>query len=321
MLKGDLSSFSLGEIFQSLAINNHTGTLRITSRDSDKLIYFDQGDIRRFSHGTSKELRIGEALVRLGKITTDDLEDAYGAEEKTSTSFGIALLKKGLVTKDDVVTALTIKIQEELYDLFLWTSGHFEFQMNHCLDDSFDELQKSAGVKITTNSVIMEGLRRLDEWHVIHTRIKTYNEIFVRTTGRPDGLEDLDDQFLDSIDGTRPVHELFESYCGSRFALCKLLLDLFEAGHVRFLTVEECLEKSKVFLRRKQYVYATHNVRFATELQPKRADLFTMLGAALNASHQETSAADAFSKLPWPRCLGSSDILPATIGRSTACCD
>ncbi len=296
MLKGDLSSFSLGEIFQSLAINNHSGTLKITSRDAEKLIFFDRGEIRRFSHGASKELRIGDVLVHLGRITADDLQDAYATEEKTKTPFGIALLKKGLVTKDDVVEALTLKIQEELYDLFLWTSGHFEFQMDHCPDDAFDDLQKSAGVKITTNSVIMEGLRRLDEWQVIHTRIKTYNEIFVRTTGRPEGLEDLDDHFIEQIDGTRPVHELFGVYCGSRFALCKLLLRLYESGHVRLLTVEECLEKARVFLRRKQYASATHNIRFATELRPDRADLFTMLGAALNASYQESAASDAFMK-------------------------
>src|SRR5262245_10386144 len=41
MLKGNLSSFSLGEIFQSLAINNHTGTLKITTKDGgQKCIYF-----------------------------------------------------------------------------------------------------------------------------------------------------------------------------------------------------------------------------------------------------------------------------------------
>ena len=237
MLKGDLSSFSLGEIFQSLAINNHTGTLKITSPDQTvKLIYFVQGSIRRFSHGTPEELRIGEVMVRLGKITVDDLEEAYANQQRRNASVGMALLKKCIITKDDVVDALRSKIQEEIYSLFLRTAGHFEFAIDDCPDELFDDLQRSASVTINTNSVIMEGLRRIDEWSMIHKKIATFDEILVRTDHSADSLEELDASFLEKLDGARPVNELFKEYYGTQFELCKLLVEALEDAIVRFMT-------------------------------------------------------------------------------------
>src|SRR5262245_17500751 len=103
MLKGDLSSFSLGEIFQSLAINNHTGTLKISSPNGpDKLIYFDNGEITLFSNGSTGLPRLGEVLIRKGKLTQEDLDEALAEQSRTKVILGEILLKKGLVTQKDL---------------------------------------------------------------------------------------------------------------------------------------------------------------------------------------------------------------------------
>ena len=296
MLKGDLSSFSLGEIFQSLAINNHTGTLKITSPDHTvKLIYFVQGDIHRFSHGVPEELRIGEVLVRLGNIAVEDLEEAYAREQRKGTSVGMSLLKKGLITKEDVVAALKTTIQEEIYTLFLSDAGDFEFAIDDCPDELFDDLQKNASVSINTNSVIMEGLRRIDEWSLIHTKIATFDEIFARTDIRPDELEELDAAFLDKIDAVRPVSELFKEYYGTQFELCKLLLDCLDAGLVRFLTSDECVEGATQRTRHKQYKVAAHYLRFATQLKPDEPIFQRNLAEALAGCYQEEGSREAYA--------------------------
>ncbi len=111
MLKGNLSEFGLGEILQSLAINHHTGTLSIDAPDgSRKLIYFQKGEIRLFSHGTPAAPRIGEVLVRQGDLTPDQLELALQTQKKTGKLLGKVLLDEDFLTEEQLMIALCEKI-------------------------------------------------------------------------------------------------------------------------------------------------------------------------------------------------------------------
>ena len=57
-LKGNLKSFSLGEIFQSLSLNRHTGTLVVDTGKGDqeitRYIYFAEGEITFLSPSSPK---------------------------------------------------------------------------------------------------------------------------------------------------------------------------------------------------------------------------------------------------------------------------
>ena len=295
MLRGDLSSFSLGEIFQSLAINNHTGTLRISSRTQpEKLIFFSHGEISLFSHGSGEGLRIGEVLVRQGTITVAQLEDALAQQKKERELLGRILLKAGNVTEEDLRQALATKIQEEIYDLFLWTEGVFEFHMGSCPDELFDELQKSVSVAINTNVVIMEGLRRLDEWGVISQRLKTLEELFVQTGKVPEDLSEIEVRVLERIDGTKTVREHFKEFYGTRFELCTLMCRLLDEEAVRPLSTEECVAAAQEAIGKKAFPQAVTFLKFATQVQDDSADLHHRLGEALAGAYQETESRQAF---------------------------
>ena len=103
----------------------------------------------------------GEVLVRQGALTAAQLSEALKDQKRRKALLGRLLLQTGHVTEKNLHDALRTKIQEEIYDLFLWTEGVFEFHMGSCPEDLFDELQKSVSVSINTNGVIMEGLRRI----------------------------------------------------------------------------------------------------------------------------------------------------------------
>ncbi|MAG94384.1 MAG: hypothetical protein CMJ48_11630 [Planctomycetaceae bacterium] len=295
MLKGDLSSFSLGEIFQSLAINNHTGTLKISSRTQpEKLIFFSQGEISLFSHGSGEGLRIGEVLVRQGALTTAQLKETLNEQKKRKTLLGRLLLQAGHVTEKDLHNALRTKIQEEIYDLFLWTEGVFEFHMGSCPEDLFDELQKSVSVSINTNSVIMEGLRRLDEWGIISKRLKTLEELFIQTGEMPEDLPEIEAQVVAQIDGVRTVREQFKDFYGTRFELCTLLCKLLDNNTIRPLTVDECTAAADKEIQNKVFPQAVSYLKFAVQSKPDAPDLQFRLGQALASAFQEAESRQAF---------------------------
>jgi len=131
MLKGNLSSFHLGEIFQSLAVNNHTGTLKISTRDGSRSALLLSRRISLFSSGTRESLLIGEILLRQKKLTQASIDLALQEQKSTGELLGKVLLRKGLIDKDDLRLALETKIREEIYDLFLLTDADFEFYIDH----------------------------------------------------------------------------------------------------------------------------------------------------------------------------------------------
>ncbi|MCZ6793709.1 MAG: PQQ-binding-like beta-propeller repeat protein [Planctomycetota bacterium] len=322
MLKGNLSGFSLGEILQSLAINNHTGTLRLTAPDAKpKHIYCESGQIRFFSHGDPRTPRLGEILVRAGRLNREELQEALAEARASDKLVGRVLVERGYISQDDVKAALNMKIREELYELFTWEEGEFEFQLNHCPSDVFDALQKSVDVSIDINGVIMEGLRRVDEWELIHETIKTENEIYVVTGEEPTGSDATVQGVLPLFDGRKPCSELAASYAGPRFDLYKSICDLLESGAIRPLTVSELRSATESAAKERNYGEMSAFLRFATELSTEEPVLFVQLGDALTSFYQEKEAQQAylsalrlcFDQGDWNHAASIADKLPPNV--------
>ena len=295
MLKGNLSSFSLGEIFQSLAINKHTGTLTLQGAGVQKHIYFEDGDIRFFSHGKPTTPRIGEMLVRSGRLAEEDVQSALAESKESGKLLGQILVEGGKISEDDITAVLKMKVCEEIYELFAWDSGEFEFHLGSCSDEVFDALQRSVQIHVSTNGVIMEGLRRLDEWQRIHTRIRTENEFFIAAPEAASSADDPDRrEILQLLDGKSNIGDISRSYPGAKFELFKTIYDLLEEGAARPLTAKELEIDADAYAEEREYPEAAACLRFATELEPEAAELFTKLGDMLAQFYQEKEAHRCF---------------------------
>ena len=297
MLKGDLSSFSLAEILQSLAINNHTGTLKISAPNAPpQLLYFDQGKITLFSTGVPGVPRLGEMLIRLGKISPEDLEAALKEQKTSKQILGEILLKRQLITQEDLREALTKKICEGIYDLFLWKEGAFEFHMDYFPEDLVDDLQKKTSISISTSKVIMAGLRQLDEWAVLKKRIKTFNEILARTSTAFTAKDKLESCIYAQVDNSNPIKEILATAPGSRFESCQTICRLIDQGCLRLLTIEECKFLAERSFSQRRYQQSANYLQFAIELEPEVPEVYISLGEALSGYYQDEAATTAFAK-------------------------
>ncbi|HLU49987.1 MAG TPA: DUF4388 domain-containing protein, partial [Planctomycetota bacterium] len=321
MLKGNLSGFSLGEIFQSLAINKHSGTLTLTPPvpgASRKHIYFEDGVIRFFSHGEPQTPRIGEILVRTGRLDPEELEAALREGAETGRLVGRVLLERGAISEADIQQALEYKIREELYELFSWEQGDFEFQINECPAHVFDALQRSVGVSISTNAVIMEGLRRIDEWQRIHSVIRTENEIFTPTGAPLPDSEYPVEEVIELIDGHTPITDLIGDYPGTKFELLKALYDLLEAGTIAPRPVNELRAEAAAARKARDYARAAQYLRYSSECMPNDASILVELGDVLLQFYQEAQSHQAyvralhllFEQGDWSRAAEVAEKLP-----------
>jgi outer membrane protein assembly factor BamB/tetratricopeptide (TPR) repeat protein len=295
MIKGDLSSFSLGEVFQSLAVNNHTGTLKIReSGGEEKFVYFSKGEICLFSSKSNPNLRIGEILVRQGAISRAELESAFEEQQETQERLGKVLVKSFGLKSEFLQKALETKICEEIYDLFLLTDADFEFLVDHFPEQIFDSTQKSLHISINTYSVLMEGMRLADEWKVIHKKIQTYREIFAVEPGAVAADDDVGEQaLLILVDGETPVYKMFDNFPGSRFECCKRLFELLGAGKIRPLTLDECRTLGEKASKESDTDKAIDFVQYAVDLAPDRPEPLVLIGDLLKRSAREEEGNDA----------------------------
>ena len=177
--KGNLEVLNLSDIFQSLAMNRHSGTLIVTDGKREKKIFFAEGEITLLS--SSRRQRLGELLVNEDKITEEDLELALKLQKQSRKRLGEILVEEGFCEEDDIDRLVRHQIQEEIYDLFLWRKAEFEFIADQMPEDMARESPQLTRLAFNTNSLIMEALRRLDEWSLIRDMVPSTKEVFTLT--------------------------------------------------------------------------------------------------------------------------------------------
>ncbi|MCO5165446.1 MAG: PQQ-binding-like beta-propeller repeat protein [Planctomycetes bacterium] len=266
--KGNLEILNLSDIFQSLAMNRHSGTLVVNDGKREKKIYFAEGEITLLS--SNRRQRLGEMLIASGKITEEDLDLALKLQKQSRKKLGEILVEEGFCADEDIYKLVRMQIEEEIYDLFLWRKADFEFIADQIPDDMAREAPNLTRLALNTNSLIMEALRRLDEWNLMQDLVPTTKEVFVVADGgvldrcRAGLPERLDP---DQIDGKTTVEGLGERFFMSEFELCKHLAELVREGALRPLGRDELVERA-------EEAYALNDFPAAAALYGRLAEYF-----------------------------------------------
>jgi len=238
--KGSLDSINLADIFQNLAMNQQTGTLRVHDKDRVKCIYFQRGEVKYLSHGKRKNILLGEMLVGRGIATREQVEAALAEQKRSNRLLGEIVVELGIASREEVDNLVKFQIEEEIYDLFGWERGEFEFQEGPPPQDLFDPEQQATELSLNTSSLIMEAARRIDEWERIRQVVPSTREVFVPVAPTPpEGATPVAARLLSFMDGTRDLDGLVEDSCFSRFEVASTVAAMLEAGTVRPASVEE----------------------------------------------------------------------------------
>lgn len=280
-LQGQLQHFGLAELFQTLALNQHTGTLVVEHGDEKKCIHFATGSISFVSTGQS--IRFGEILMRSGKVTEEQIEAAVAQQEESGRLVGRILIDQGLITVDDVQIALKQKVEEELYDLFLWERGTFEFIPEYCPEELADPLQRYTQINIDPQAVLMEGLRQLDELRMIKSLIPDFRAIFLRSTNSPELIEGdplCDPAIWALTKNPKPVNELLAASPRTRFQTLRCLHHFVASNWLKPLGYKESLERF-------------HQLKKQQEIQEANELLMYLLEGCPEASQDPQFLADS----------------------------
>lgn len=248
-LEGTLKDFSLADIFQLIGIQKKTGILVLREGEDIVRVSFHTGMIvSAESESEQIEPRLGHVLVRKGVISQEQLSKALEVQAESLQRLGQVLVEHNFISSSDLKEALRNQVLQIVYSLFRWKNGHYHFS-----PQSFVDYDKENFEPISTESILMEGLRMLDEWPLIERVIDDSNIVFVRTEkakkvrdafsssfdeeafgGDEEGLRITPDQqyILQMIDGVSSVKEIADRSKLLEFETYRNLYDLIEGQYV-----------------------------------------------------------------------------------------
>ncbi len=245
--KGDLSTIGLAEVFQMISMAGKEGTLVVQDAESRKCIYFSQDGVQLISTGKRRGLRIGDLLVRAGKISEFRLREVLESQEGTKKLLGEALVSGGYVTERDIQEVVRAQIEEEIYDLFLWKKAGFEFIEGPPATELQEAEARATKLSFDVNALLLEAVRRVDEWAVINQKLPGLEAVVVfdSEVARQESEGIVAEQakrLLGHLDGQSPIGEALDASGATRFEGCRIVVDLLDLGKLRLLSLEEILE-------------------------------------------------------------------------------
>jgi hypothetical protein len=146
------------DLLQWVAHSRKTGTLAVEGNPYNKKIYFRDGLVVAASSEDPKEF-LGYFLVGWGFLGEDELQELLDMQDQYGTLLGELLVIVGRVSREDLIHILQVKTEETIYELFLWEEGDFRFLENILPAKKFQPLN------IAVDMLILEGVRRKDEWN------------------------------------------------------------------------------------------------------------------------------------------------------------
>ncbi len=125
-ITGNLETMSLAELLQWLANGRQTGTLIVNYGSLEKKIFLRDGAVLSSSSSDPRGY-LGHFLVSKGVISEDDLAKAMAIQTEQGMLLGEILVEGGAVEQEMLDHMLRLNAEENIYDLFGWEEGHFDF--------------------------------------------------------------------------------------------------------------------------------------------------------------------------------------------------
>jgi hypothetical protein len=231
-IEGPLQDIGIHDVFQLLDLARKSGRLRVHSaaRGGEGYVYFHSGAV---VHATMRDNphTLGVLLLKAEKVTELQLREARAAQRRGDRRLlGEILVAQGAVTRRDVERYMRLQIESVVFELFSWKEGGFSFS-----DGESEDFEGDAAIRVSTESLLMEGARRIDEWSRMRDKIPDAfvvprlaplgNEPYASIDLRPGEWE-----VLTMIDGERDLRDIASILGSSEFEVARAVYGMACTG-------------------------------------------------------------------------------------------
>ncbi|MCC6319245.1 MAG: DUF4388 domain-containing protein [Gemmatimonadaceae bacterium] len=249
-IEGPLRELGIHDVFQLLDLSRKTGRLRVSSalRDNEGTVYFRVGRIVAATIRSNPH-PLGALLLRSGRITEADLARARAVQEAPGEDrrLGEILVAQHVVSVRELERAIMRQVETVVFELLSWQEGFFSF--------AEEDVQAPAGaegmVALPTESLLMEGARRLDEWTQIQQRIPSLAVIPVLAEAEegiaPSRLDLLPHEWevLSLVDGVQDLRAIARTLERSEFEVARIAFGLATIAVIDVLAPTDATEPDR----------------------------------------------------------------------------
>jgi DNA-binding response OmpR family regulator len=239
-LAGDLALISIADVLALLQDQAQTGVLTLTHAQARLDIYLRSGRIDlAVARGAPEEFLLGRFLVEAGHLSEATLAAVIEDRKvgpRPAGLLGADLVARRLVSADQLRQAMSQQTAALVYEGLRWGAGRFRFRVNG--EDFLPEPAMEARLGMSVDGLIMEGLRRVDEWRLIEREIGDFDMVFVRnedklaTFGRGRLLRD-EVTVLEFVNGKNSVRDIIGLTRMGSFDVTKMLYRLLRNKLIR----------------------------------------------------------------------------------------
>ncbi len=224
-MTGRIGDVGIVDLLSFFNMFRKSGLLHFMLSGGNKTLCFQKGEIV-YATSTFKEEEIGEILYNLGKFDRDALPGARQFANGT-LPLGKILVDQNIISSKDLWAATRSQVETIVYNLFTFPEGSFLYT-----DTPLDESQV-VSLSMSTQNLIMEGLRRVDERAVYMQKVKSLDAIPVLTGKMPNDLDSVSQKMVAMVQaGVGDVNELLRRSGAGEFDALRLLSHLIEKGVV-----------------------------------------------------------------------------------------
>jgi hypothetical protein len=168
-IAGRLEGTDVPALIRELHRRNETGQLHIYRDGVHRTIFIESGRVA-FASSSDPNDRLGEHLLRQGKITLNQLEAAL-AQQDSEKRLGTRMMEAGVLSAGELVEAVVDQIRSIVVDLLTWTDGVYRF-----------EHTEPAGevilLDLSTEELIFQGVREIHSLSLIERSVGPPRTVF-----------------------------------------------------------------------------------------------------------------------------------------------
>ncbi|HEX7597775.1 MAG TPA: DUF4388 domain-containing protein [Polyangia bacterium] len=236
-LAGDLAVVSIADVLLLMQDRQHSGVLRLAGKEASIEIFLHKGRIDfAGARGVADEFLLGHFMVRGGQIEHAALVDVLDERRATPGGglLGTDLCRRGLITEAGLRTAMAQQTTALTFEGMRWGEGVFSFHPTAEPSPAASE----AALGLPIDGLIMQGLRRVDEWRVIVQEISNFDMVFIRNEEKITSPEDQrllrEEAFvLDLVNGKNTVRDIIRVSKLGSYDVTQVLFRLLRCKFIR----------------------------------------------------------------------------------------
>jgi hypothetical protein len=234
-ITGNLRTMPFADLVHWLSASSKTGTLVIEGAEHTKKVFFLEGTVAAVESDNPREM-LGYYLVGWGHLDENDLRQAIEIQEQQGVMLGELVVRLGYLTTDEVDYLIRVKTEESIFDLIMWDEGEFRF-----LDKTLPE-KAFLDVQIPIERVLYEGSRQRDERSRALRMVPDAEHVPRRVSDAElEGENEEEERIIAAMDGRTSIEHIALTCRLPQFTVLSFVFRGIQQGNIELAAPSEAL--------------------------------------------------------------------------------